>query len=584
MASGRTRLPGYVSTRTLLLVLWAFLVGVGLWFVLRYGSNVPYLDDWDIIPFLTGDQPVTAEWLWSQHNEHRVPVPRLLLLALTRVTGIDVRAWMVVNVLAMGGLALALLFAVRRVSGRWRASDVFFPIVLLSWGQAVNFLWGWQLQFFLSTVLAGLALIAIVGGRRFELPRTLLVAGCALLLPLCGGNGVALVPGLAAWLAYSAWLRLREDGARARREGVVGLGAAILALGLTVLYFVGWEPVPYHPSHHRPLRAAFNALQFVTAGLGPGIQPLWAGALVAVAVLFAVTGVLLVSSWLGRPEERRRAAGLFCFLGAMASLAFAVGFGRRDPEIRYVTLALPAWCAAYFAWTLYGPPRARRAVQAMLALAVALAFLSNTRAGIAYGSDLRDKLRGFEREMTAGAPSSLLIARHVYIHAHHDVPTDYMPLLRRAGVGAFRFLRDDPPFHEVPVLLKPAAMKDVEWRDGVAVSTSDEPSLVFDLGRDRFVAGIRLVFEYRSRSGRLPYTSIQWKRKSQPEFTERQFYKRSPTGDHAVWSRASWLRPAGPETTMIVWIWDSLAEIRLNPGSQPGTFHIREFTLLVPPE
>jgi hypothetical protein len=434
-------------------------------------------------------------------------------------------------------------------------------------------------------VLAGVALIAMLwGGRRFDFPSMLVVGGAALLLPLCGGNGVGLVPGLAAWLAYSGLVRLRQGGARARREGFTVLGMAALALVLTGLTFVGWERVPYHPSHHRPLRATFNALQFATAGLGPGIQPVWRPALLAVGLLFAVTGGLLVRTWVAGPEERHRAGGLFCFLGAMASLALAIGFGRRDPEIRYDTLALPAWCAASFVWTLYGPARTRRALESVFALAIALAFVPNVLAGVAYGSDLRGKLAGFERQMKAGAPPSLLIARNVFIHAHHDVPTDYMPLLRRAGVGAFRFLRDDPPFREIPVPLNPVELKDVEWRDSVAVSTSEQPSLVFDLGRDRYVAGIRLVFEYRSRSGRLPYTSIQWKRKDQPAFNDRQFYKRSPTGDHAVWSRASWLRPTGSETTMLVWMCDSLSEIRLNPGSQPGTFRIRELTLLVPPE
>ena len=56
---------------------WLALLVAALTFVDRYGSNVPSWDGWDMVPTLTGHQPITAEWLWSQHNEHRVPLPGL---------------------------------------------------------------------------------------------------------------------------------------------------------------------------------------------------------------------------------------------------------------------------------------------------------------------------------------------------------------------------------------------------------------------------------------------------------------------------------------------------------------------------
>src|SRR5213593_1905318 len=117
---------------------WAFMRLAGLLFVAHYGSNVPSWDDWDMVPTLTHNQPVTWEWLWSQHNEHRVPVPRLAFLGLIHLTTLDFRVPMFFNFLAMAALAAAMTVVVRRLRGTPSLSDVFFPLATLNIGQAAN--------------------------------------------------------------------------------------------------------------------------------------------------------------------------------------------------------------------------------------------------------------------------------------------------------------------------------------------------------------------------------------------------------------------------------------------------------------
>ncbi|MCI0354869.1 MAG: hypothetical protein L0099_07515, partial [Acidobacteria bacterium] len=141
---------------------WVLMFGAALVFVAWYGSNVPSWDDWDMIPTATGVQPVTLEWLWSQHNEHRIPVPRLVMLGLYGLFGLDFQVGMYFNVISTALLALALAVAARRLRGRWSVTDAFFPLLLLNWGQGVNFIWGWQVEFYLSTVLAGIVLLVIL--------------------------------------------------------------------------------------------------------------------------------------------------------------------------------------------------------------------------------------------------------------------------------------------------------------------------------------------------------------------------------------------------------------------------------------
>src|SRR5207248_1941283 len=77
---GDARGQGVPGNRAIGWAIW-LLAGVMalalLFFVYRHGDNVPYFDDWRIVPVLTGHEPITLRWLWSQHNEHRMPIQKL---------------------------------------------------------------------------------------------------------------------------------------------------------------------------------------------------------------------------------------------------------------------------------------------------------------------------------------------------------------------------------------------------------------------------------------------------------------------------------------------------------------------------
>jgi hypothetical protein len=178
--------------------IWGAMVISGLFLVYAYGRNVPSWDDWDLVPTMTGHQPVTLRWLWSQHNEHRVPVARLIDLALLRCTN-DFRACMYFNVAVMGLMSAALLMIACRLRGHASYCDAFFPILLLNPAQALNFIWGWQVEFFASTLWAGAALLLIVTNPILSVRALLGMLVVILLLAGSGAHGLALVPAIALW-------------------------------------------------------------------------------------------------------------------------------------------------------------------------------------------------------------------------------------------------------------------------------------------------------------------------------------------------------------------------------------------------
>src|SRR5262249_39216865 len=73
---------------------WALLVGIALYYVGQFGSNMPFDDEWAILGGLTGQEILQAEWFWSPTEEDRLPLPKLLMLAAYRLSGKDFRGEM----------------------------------------------------------------------------------------------------------------------------------------------------------------------------------------------------------------------------------------------------------------------------------------------------------------------------------------------------------------------------------------------------------------------------------------------------------------------------------------------------------
>jgi hypothetical protein len=564
---------------------WALMLTVALVFVWRFGSNVPSWDDWDMVPTMTGNQPVTWNWLWSQHNEHRIPVPRIINLMLYWGVALDFRVGMYFNVLMMGAVAFAMIIAAKRLRGRIDYPDAFFPVLLLNLGQGLNFIWSWQVEFFVSTAVACIVLLFVLQSR----PYLSVIAGaavgfCLILLSMSGAHGVALVPALALWLAIVGIIRWHSGERRSRPEGIIMLGFAALGFILTGLYFVGYEKVPYHPTSPDLKATLFTALKFLTMGFGSAVREVWPLSGIAVLCFLLFTGIVLCVVMLKHRLERTRALGLAAFMGGMFSLALGLGLGRDGFEPRYITLSVAIWCCVYFITVIYVPAKSGFFLQLILLLATCSALWVNTRAGLAYGEDLRNRLASFEQEMANGVPSYQLISEYAgYLHPHHDIPQEYMPMLREAGVGSFRFLQDDPQFRHVTIPITPLELNQVRLEGNVAYALGSNPYMVFALSGDRYVSGILLKYSYSNNEGTCPYISVYWKRSDQKDFTSEQFKKYSPTGDKANWCSGTWRQVNESEKTMIVWVRDTVGEIRINPDFKPGVFTISQIDLLEPP-
>jgi hypothetical protein len=428
-------------------LVWAAALASILVAIARDGRNIPFEEDWLMVGPMTGHEADLLRWLWSQNSEHRLPLPRLVNLGLLRATG-DFRSTMVFDALAIAAVAAAMILVARRLrGGRTSLADAFFPLLLLHLGNWDNLVWGWQIQFVLPTVLACVLLLVIVA-RPGPPSRWGAAAGAVALigLPLSGANGLLFAPPLAAWLAYAEWTRRRDATDRLGTGGWVPAAAAGLAVLLCAVYFVGYEASPWNQASPGPGATLATAGKFLALSLGPAATKGWlVCAAAALAAYVIALGLLTVACRRDR-DERLRILGLLAFFAAAILLVLAIGWGRagraaatgRMPT-RYVLLAAPGLCAAYFTALLFGRGWLGRAFPVALAAGMALLFPLNTWIGLERRAWFGAGFAAFERDLAAGASKEILADRHHEFMLHWDVPLMVASLqqLHDAGIGPF---------------------------------------------------------------------------------------------------------------------------------------------------
>lgn len=488
-------------------------VVVGVWLLLLvgavalvslYGPPTPYMDQWgEMVPLLTGERTLTLGWLWAPHNEHRLPLAKLIEAALVRATGGDFRAGMLLNVALLGTLGLGLPVALARLRGHAVVSDAIFPLLFLGWGQCETLLRGDVVGNVLTAAFACVLLVVVAFTRDAPTPAAALAAGLALvLLPLCGVTGLAFVPPVALWLLVVT------RGGRASR-GVVGL--SVVALGLTGAYLVGLERPAYHPAPAGPVAALRTTAEFLAMTLGTAAHENWARAAWAVGAVLVLDAALLLGTIIRSPAERRRALGLAALLVALLLLALEVGIGRSGfgPRAglgaRYATLAAPIIAHAYVVWELYAPRRLLQGGRLLMLGLLVLVLPANLRTGQRHGMDRRARSDPFERDLRAGLPAAT-IAR---LHAARIYPDPFafslrLEGLRRAGVDGFERLApagdDWGALRAVPVRLDQGLTHQMTWSDGRGRPTGADPFVVFALGTRRFVYALRLRYAHPNAS------------------------------------------------------------------------------------
>jgi hypothetical protein len=427
--------PATSRVRGLLLVTWAAFTAAAVGFVVTFGTNAPYADEWEFVPALVGGEPALP-WVWKQHNEHRMVLSRLVYYPLFQLTR-DFRTGMLLQVAVLSALALGLMSLTARLRGRPVLADVFFPVTLLHLGHWENFIMGYQLCFALFTVLVtGLVVVALRTTRESAFPSGVQAGALGILVALTGGSGLVAALPVAAWVAYLAVLVARRGG---YLRALVLAGFALLPLLYIGVYLIGYEKPPHHPPLSRdPVAVAMVTGEVIAMALGIGASGVWPVAAVAILGLLVATAVLM---W-RRSGDHTATVGVAAVLLGVCGVALAIGLGRGSMGTdmglwsRYSLLTWPLLGGVYLAWAAAG----RKWVPLLICTAAAFVFPANLGTGMLMGANVHEHYVRLTFAATAGAPAELIVEQ-----LFPDSPNagqveralTGIPLLRAANVGIF---------------------------------------------------------------------------------------------------------------------------------------------------
>jgi hypothetical protein len=347
-----------------------------------YGRRLPFSDDWTLLPRVTGAKSATLAWLWEPHNEHRIPLLKVLQLGGLRMAGYDYRIVTVLNVMACSALALFAIRTFSRLRGTPSPWDAAVPLFIMT-PASLAIVWDFELPFVSTTVLYVAAMLiclrVIMAGRtqRREVGGAFVLAA---LLPFTGLPGVIVAP----FVSAASTITALTAGWNGRRVAAW----LLLPLGSISVYFVSYHAGSDPAGLDGPVAIGDRALKLLASPFGARIHYYWPLGLLLLVVSVA-TAVPSVRSL----NHRRALALLTCAIAGSAALALAISSGRSGRSLdggliqHYSSLFIPLFVSVAALIPLAS--RGSRIFGASLLLIASATFALSTIDAVREGRDRR---------------------------------------------------------------------------------------------------------------------------------------------------------------------------------------------------
>ena len=204
-----------------------------------FAVNIPFMDDWQFVPLLEKAKNGTLAFreLWAPHDEHRLLLPRIIIIVSMFATGGDYRVQSFITFSVVAVISACLLWLMVRLNGSRNSvlwTWVLANVALFSPIQFHNWLWPMQFAYFLPYTFLALCFCTLYA-RVPALPKFVLAALFAL-----AGN-CSFVQGNLIWPAALPIILFAPDILRKGERAKFAIAWAALGTVMVTFYFWGLE-------------------------------------------------------------------------------------------------------------------------------------------------------------------------------------------------------------------------------------------------------------------------------------------------------------------------------------------------------
>jgi len=317
-------------------VLVPIIILVGL--IHQYAVNVPVTDQYEMIPLFQKIDHGTLSFfdLWAQHNEHRVLFPTSYLLGLAKLTHWNIKAEIISSffVSLFGFSAILLMIKKSRYSYLTTASiAVAASFLFFSPIQQENWLWGWQIEWFMCIAAVLWSIYFLSQVTRDSNKNLIAAIGFGVFASYCLASGPLIWP---AGLLALAILKVR------RKQYVTWSVTGAVAI---FLYYLHYKSPVASPPKGDFISQPINFVKYFLAYLGSPVTSDSYGAVLVGALILLTAVICLIVLLKNRHLITKYVAwltlGFYVLMSALATTVGRMGFGLAGAlSSRYTTFSL----------------------------------------------------------------------------------------------------------------------------------------------------------------------------------------------------------------------------------------------------
>ncbi|NHC34288.1 hypothetical protein [Scytonema millei] len=330
-------------------LLFAYLIppAVTLCFIAIFSVNAPFWDQWSLVNLFEKiiKGKVSFVDFFAQHNEHRILFPKIIYTILAFVSNWDIRyesyfSVFLVVITFLIFYKISTLNAKNNLNVSKHLTNILTCVLLFSIVQYENWLWGFQLAWFLVNTCLATAVLIISLSNNY--PKRLYLAA----IP-CFIASFSLAHGLLTWLAVIPSIVSIKGNARQKKIRIT-IWLLLFLLNL-VAYFINYHKPNHHPTTLFFVKNPLATLHYFFTLLG---TPLIYKAILPTLVGIIFFGVFLlltfhfvkktnfmlnidleVASWIS--------IGLFAILFALVTTLGRAGYGvGHAMSVKYITSSI----------------------------------------------------------------------------------------------------------------------------------------------------------------------------------------------------------------------------------------------------